>query len=352
MSKFFYLFLILLVVFRFYSTRPVYKDGDLVKVTGRISSQPTVYDNYRSIVLEGLRVNIPKYPEVDYGDTLEIVGMVSGERLISSKIQKIIKSESKLVLLRSKITNFYNKYLPVDHAALVSGVVLGDKSSITDTFREKLVKTGVVHVVVASGMNVTFVASFLLAILLLVIKRPVAIPFVIVGILIYIALSGFDAPIVRAGIMGFVAFFAQETGRLSTASRALALSAILMLIVNPLWVFDLGFILSFVATASLLIFQKRIEKRITHLPGIFKEGLSTSLAAQIGVAPIIFVTFGRFNILSPVVNALVLWTIPLIMVFGAIGGLIGLVFPALGGLILYLTYPLTWFFINTIEFFY
>ncbi|MEK7112411.1 MAG: ComEC/Rec2 family competence protein, partial [Patescibacteria group bacterium] len=81
-----------------------------------------------------------------------------------------------------------------------------------------------------------------------------------------------------------------------------------------------------------------------------REGLASSLAAQIGVSPILFVTFGQFNLLSPVANALVLWTVPLIMAISGVAGLLSLIIPGLARLVLYLAYPLTsWFiFINSL----
>ena len=200
-------------------------------------------------------------------------------------------------------------------------------------------------------MNVTFVAGFLMGAAAIFFKRKFAIPFVLAGIFLYCLLAGFEAPIVRAGIMGALAFLAQETGRVASSFRILAISALVMLVFRPDWATDLGFILSFVATASLIVFQKRIENRLRGIPSLAREGLATSTAAQIGVAPILFVTFGYFNILSPVINALVLWTIPGIMIIGAVAGLVGILIPSLGALVLYLAYPLTWWFSKIVELF-
>jgi len=124
-----------------------------------------------------------------------------------------------------------------------------------------------------------------------------------------------------------------------------------MLLIKPIWITDLGFILSFVATASLMLFQKRINSLLKFVPNILREGLSTSLAAQIGVAPIIYATFGQFNIFSPLINALVLWTIPYIMILGAIGGIVGLVIPILGKVILLIAFPLVWWFVGIVNLF-
>jgi competence protein ComEC len=124
-----------------------------------------------------------------------------------------------------------------------------------------------------------------------------------------------------------------------------------MLAVNPGWVSDLGFILSFVATGSLMLFEKDVDSKLRFVPGIFREGLATSLAAQIGVAPILIFTFGRFNLLSPIINGLVLWTIAPITVLGLVAGIVSLFVPLVGKLILFLIYPLSAWFVWVVELF-
>ena len=254
------------------------------------------------------------------------------------------ESTGVLYKLRQKLVLFYQRALPEPHASLVAGVTIGSKASIPKEFWESLKRSGTAHVVVASGMNVTLVASFLLGLLVLLVPRKRAVPLALSGVWLYALLSGFDAPIIRAGVMGSIALAAQEFGRLNFAWRALVLSAGMMLLIWPTWLTDLGFILSFLATASLLLFEKKIAKLLRKVPSILREDLSTSLAAQIGVAPILFISFGQFNLLSPIINALVLWTIVPITVIGMAAGLVGLIIEPLGKWILYLVYPLTsWF---------
>ena len=151
--------------------------------------------------------------------------------------------------------------------------------------------------------------------------------------------------------MAGIAFLAEKEGRLINSFKNLFLTAGVMLVVNPLWITDLGFILSFVSSASIMIFSRKILNFLKFVPGVVREDLSTTLSAQIGVAPILFVTFGQFSLLSPIVNVLVLWTVPLIMIVGSLGGVIGLVFPIFGKLILYISYPLGWWFTKVVEIF-
>lgn len=351
MKYFFWLLIVFLIIFRFFTTQPKYSDGDKVRITARVSSEPIRYTTSQGLTLAGLRIYLPNFPEINYGDNVVVEGTVEDGKLKNAELISLKPTTGILYKTRKRIIETYQKSLPEPHASLVAGITIGSKSSLPKAFWESLKKTGTAHVVVASGMNVTLVASFLIGILILFLPRRKAIPLALSGVWIYSLLSGFDAPIVRAAIMGSIAFMAQGLGRLYVAWRALFLSAAAMLIIRPDWITDLGFILSFVATASLMLFERKIARLIHFVPGIFREGLSTSLAAQIGVAPILFITFGQFSLLSPVINALILWTIPVITILGGMAGIVGLVSAFLGKVILLLCFPLTTWFIWIVKIF-
>lgn len=343
--------LVVLIIIRFVTTRPIYSEGDRVRITSGVNSEPIRYEVSQAVTLRGLKIYLPLFPEIHYGDKVIVEGKVSEGSLEDPVLVKVEQASGILYFLRRKLVQFYQYSLPEPHAALVSGIVLGSKSSLPTGFWDALKKTGTAHVVVASGMNVTMTASFLMGLLILFLPRRKAIPLALLGIWIYALISGFEAPIVRAAIMGSLAFSAQAVGRLNIAWRTLFFSILVMLIIKPDWISDIGFILSVVATASLLLFERKINKKVSFIPGIFREGLSTSLAAQIGVAPVIFITFGQYSILSPLVNAAVLWTVAPIMIIGALGGFLGLLLPNLGKLALLLAYPLTSWFVWIVEIF-
>ncbi len=343
--------LFLFVVFRFYFLDRGFSDGDRVRITTKITTEPIVYEKQQYLKVKGLKVYLPKYPEIKYGDTVIVEGLVEKDKLKKPVLVEIKDEDNKLLYdFRNKLINFYKKALPEPYASLVSGVVLGSKQ-MPINFWEDLKRTGTAHIVVASGTNVTMVATFLISSLTYYFKRKIAVFMAIAGIFIYVILSGFDAPIVRAAIMGTIVFLGQEEGRVVNTFRVLIYTAFLMLLVKPEWINDLGFLLSFVATICLLLFQKKVNNYIFFVPKVLKEGLSTSIAAQIGVAPIIFVTFGQFNLLSPIINALVIWTVPYIMVLGALGGILGLIVPAIGRIILLFLFRILTFFVNILNIF-
>ena len=349
---FFILFGVLILrIYFYYSLRTKYPNGTKIRITSKVTIEPVVYDKSQYLKLIGLKIYIPKYPEVNYGDTVVIEGVVVDNKLTDVEVIKIEKSRGFIYNFRNKVIDFYQKSLPQTHASLVAGMTLGSKANISLDFWTVLKNSGTAHVVVASGMNVSLVASFLMGFLVLIFPRRRAIPFALMGIWIYALLSGFEAPIVRAAIMGSFAFVAQELGRIYSAFRALVGSAGTLLIIRPDWFTDLGFILSFVATLSLIIFVPKIERLFRSWPKIVKQDLVTTLSAQIGVAPILYYYFGQFNVFSPIANVLVLWTVVPITILGMVSGIIGTFSEPIGKSVLLLVYPLTSWFIRIVTLF-
>ncbi|MFC1600610.1 ComEC/Rec2 family competence protein [Patescibacteria group bacterium] len=341
----FFVFIFLAIrIFVYFESIPSYSGGTVIRIKDTVRSEPLRFKKSQYLRLKGYKIYLPKYPEINYGDEVIIKGVVDKDSLKKAELIKVNETTKILIKLRSRLIDFFQKSLPFRHASLVSGVVMGSKQGLDMQFWEKLKNTGTVHVVVASGMNVTIVAKFLITLLAIVLPRRKAIPFALVGIWSYSILSGFDAPIVRASIMGSLAFIAQELGRLYYAGRTLLITAVLMVLIKPEWIIDLGFILSFVATASILLIEEPINSFFKKVPSFLRSDLSATLSAQIGVAPILYASFGQFNLLSPIYNIAVLWTIPIITLIGMISGITSLVFVPLGQLILYLAYPFTsWF---------
>jgi competence protein ComEC len=342
---------ITLILVRYYSTQPVYKNGDTVRISANVLSDPIDYSTSQLIRISGLRMFAPLFPTVSYGDRVTVEGVIDKNRLTNVKILDIQERKTLLSNLRKSIISFYQNSLPEPEAGLLAGITLGSKGALMSDFYNQTKAVGVAHIVVASGTNITFVASFLMGVMTLVFPRRKAILFVILGIILYLFLSGFDAPLIRAAVMSSFLFLGQESGRLVSTWRLLFLTGALMLIYNPSWLVDIGFILSFVSTASLMLFEKKIRLKLAKIPKVLKEGLSTSLAAQIGVAPILFVTFGQFNILSPIANTLVLPVVAPLMILGSLGGVVGLIVPFLGKAILWLAYPMLWWFTNMVKIF-
>ncbi len=352
MKKYFlWLLVVLLVVVRYFTTRPVYKNGDRVRVSSAVLSDPTVYRSSQYLKINNLKIYLPKFPAIHYGDFVVIEGNVEDSKLNNAKLTNLVTQKTFGSSFRNRIISFYQKVLPEPEAGLLSGITLGSKGALDNDFYDRTKLTGVAHVVVASGTNVAFVASFLFGISLLFFKRQKSIYIVILGIILYLFLAGFDAPLVRAAVMSAFIFLGEEIGRVVNKWKVYFFTVGLMLVYNPDWTTDLGFLLSFAATASIMLFESKIRKFLKKFPEFFKETLSTTLAAEIGVAPILLYSFGQFNPLSPLINLLVLPTVPPLMVLGAAAGMTGLLWEPVGRAFLYLAYPMLWWFTHVVAIF-
>lgn len=343
LQKIIFLTLIIFVVFRYFSSLPSYKNGDRLKITTTVLNEPIQYDKYQYLKIKGLKVYLPKYPEINYGDKLEIIGRVEDNYLKDVSFKVLDKEVGLLSNFRNNLIYFYKSSLPEPYSSLVAGITLGSKN-MPEAFWEKLKLTGTAHMVVASGTNITLLTSFLILASTSIIKRKYAVFIALTGIIFYLFLTDFDAPVVRASIMASIVFLAQLKGKVVDSFKLLVFSGLIMLIFKPEWINDLGFLLSFAATASIIIFGKRIDEHIKRVPNVLRESISTSISAQIGVIPILFITFGQFNLLSIIINPLVLWVVPIIMVFGGVSAVLSLFVPEFSRLILFVLFPVLYYF--------
>src|SRR3989344_6991423 len=209
--------LLIVRIYFFYSSPSPFENGDKIRISTTVRSEPIRYETSQYLRLEGLKIYLPLYPEVSYGDEIVVEGTVDGDKLKKPKLVEIKPAEGAIYKFRNKLLAFYRRSLPEPHSSLIAGVTIGSKSGIPAEFWDKLRNSGTAHVVVASGMNVSLVAGFLINFFILFFKRRKALVLALIGIWLYAVLSGFDAPIVRAAIMGSIAFLAQEMGRLNFA---------------------------------------------------------------------------------------------------------------------------------------
>lgn len=209
------------------------------------------------------------------------------------------------------------EHLPSPEAELTSGILLGQNHNLPPQFKLALRDTSTLHIVVASGQNLSMVGGFFLALAGLV-RRRTAIVLSLIAVLVYTLLTGFQVPIIRAAIMFVFASAAQWFGRDRDGWRILVITALLMLLFNPKWISDLSFQLSFLATMGVLVIAPMLKKKFSRLPGILREDLAVSIGAQAMVLPVIASNFHQISLVSLITNVLVLWTVSFIMILGSL----------------------------------
>ena len=215
--------------------------------------------------------------------------------------------------------------IPEPQAALGGGITVGARRSLGEDLLEAFQITGLIHIVVLSGYNVTIIAEAIMRSLSFL-PRRVGLGIGIGAIISFVLMVGAGATIVRAGIMAVIALIARATGKTYALTRALIVAGLLMLIANPLiLMYDPSFQLSFIATLGLIHIAPRIETLIPWVSSRFelRSIVGATIGTQIAVLPLLLYQTGLLSFSAFPANLLVLPVIPFAMLFTLIAGLVG-----------------------------
>jgi len=243
-----------------------------------------------------------------------------------------------------------NRLLPETQAQLLAGMLIGVQGALEPQFKDQLIATSTIHIVVVSGQNLSMVVGFLLAFAPLF-GRKKTILFSLVGIVVYSLLTGMTVPVIRAAVMATLVLAAQWWGREKQDGWILIIAGLGMLLVNPNWALSISFQLSFAATFGALIFSKTVQTWLTKLPPILRDEIAVTLAAQMFTLPIIAANFHRVSLLGSIANIFVLWTVAPIMLTGMISLVLSFIWLPLGLLASLVPNLLLSYFITTINLF-
>lgn len=243
------------------------------------------------------------------------------------------------------------RWLGIPEGPLVSAMVLGSKAvDLPYEIRDLFVQAGLAHALAASG----FQTSLILGVVLGLTKRTKRVTQFLFGsfaLILFLSLTGFQAAVLRAVIMGFAALIGLALKRKVMQLGSLLLAATLLLLFNPLWIWDLGFQLSFLATLGLIVTVPPLTQRLGWLPSAIASLIAVPLAATIWTLPVQLHTFGVVPTYSILLNIISTPFISIISIGGIISAIPALILPDAGGVLAaVLHYPTDWL-IKLVEFF-
>ncbi|MDO8523273.1 MAG: ComEC/Rec2 family competence protein [bacterium] len=385
------IFFFLLGILRFsYFENNIAKDelhlhyDEVMNLSGMVISAKLTENSQRIVVSTDLgRILVTKriYPQYKYGDTLEIKGkilepedfgnfdvkkylakseiyaeMVFPEVSDLTKTQTLFgtKAKSALFFIKDKFEENLRNILPEPHASLADGMLLGNQGVLDKDLIDDFRKSGTIHILVLSGYNITIVGVFVMAFFGFIVSETAAWSLAIFAILAFTLMSGAEAAAVRSAVMAIIGLLALKSGRKNIALLALIWAAFLMVLWNPMLMrFDRGFQLSFLATLGLIVASPFFKKFFWFLPKAFglRENASSSFAAQIFVMPLLLSWGGAISWFSPLVNILVLWAVPAVMLFSFLGAISAFASVFLGKIIASAAYLLISYQIYFVKFF-
>ena len=329
---------------------------EALDMRGLIISNPYVAGGRQEFVVQGKApghrylVRGRMYPKVSYGDEVLIRGTVTYPETLGRRgnlmrrgvhgtlsfpaVQITARGarvgvRGRLYAVRNAFRDALIRILPSDEAALVNGVTLGGYGGLGADLVNAMRRSGTMHLVALSGYNVAIVASLIMTACLALFGRRTALAISIGIIALFVLMTGAEASVVRAAVMGFIGAAALNVGRTRDQSTAIAATAALMVLANPkMLVFDAGFQLSFLALLGI-VYVRPLVKRLSKFKNkgflSWKENLLTTVSAQLAVAPLLIAQFGAVPLAAVPANLAVLWLIPGIMLMGFITAFVGIV---------------------------
>ncbi len=360
------------------STRIEFYNGQKVTLQGWVSVEPDIgLSDARyiiNVVCKGescdkvsgkIAIKSRLYPEYYYGDKLEInCSLQEPENFVDSNFnyKKYLAKQGvwsvclnpkvvplgvnkgnfflkTMLWLKSEVRSQMSKLWPEPGNSLMAGLLYGSRSGLPSELVDNFSRTGVSHIMAVSGYNISILAMALNIVLIyLGLFRRQSFWFLIFLILTFVFFTGATASVVRAGVMAIIILTSQYIGRLSAVGRVLIYAAVIMLFLNPyLLIWDAGFQLSFLSTLGLVymapIIQVFIDNKLktknTFLAAI-TQIFTTTISAIVATMPLVIYQFERFSIAAPLVNILILWIVPWLMLFGFLSLIFSWLFFPLG----------------------
>src|SRR6266498_4404511 len=378
------------------------REYDLL-ITGTLIEPPDYRDNYTNLRVEVEKVdtgegNLPVHGLIlvrasnnqvfHYGDRLRLRGKLKTppenedfsyrDYLAAQHIHSYMSSAEATVLpgkggnpfsralyalKENSLENIYHLF-PDPESSLLAGILLGVDTGLTDQLQQAFKNTGTAHIIAISGFNISIIAGLFVTFFSKFLGPRRGALLAIIGIAFYTLLVGADAAVVRAALMGSLALFAKQVGRRQFAINTLLAVALLMCLWNPLYVWDVGFQLSFFATLGLILYAdpfSQFANRIIlkYFPAsaaekfaeLFSEFVLLTLAAQVTTIPIMAYHFKRISLVSFIANPFVLPVQPAVMILGGLAVLLSLLWFPLGQVAAWVAWPFVVYTIRMVELF-
>lgn len=273
--------------------------------------------------------------------------------LYKPKIQKISRPDpgDPVLITRNWFADRIKSQLPEPENNLGLSYLLGMKTGLPEDLNDNLRTVGLVHIVVASGAHLSILVEIARRIFGKL-SRFSGLLLSIIFILFFMALVGFTPSIMRAGIMSILALTAWYVGRKFAPWRLILIVAAITLVINPMFIINLGWLLSFASFAGIMVLGPKLATFFygNRQPKFIASVILTTISATLMTLPITLYYFGTLSLISVLANLLILPTLPAAMGLTFLTGFLTDI-PLINTAISFLTEKLLDFHIGTVNFF-
>ncbi len=271
--------------------------------------------------------------ESDWGRSRYFSGDVATVRVVKVLDRNQTEGFSPFATIRQRLLAAISP-AESEAASIVAGVLCGRTTEFKEFgLKDLFSRTGTSHLMAVSGTHLAVVSALLLRVsdsMSLSLRRRSAL--VCVGMGSYAFLAGFSLSAVRSLVMNLSACVANVSDRRKHAISNLAIAVLIMVAVDPSVVFDLGFQLSALSVGAILLFGDYVSYALEcmQVPRVLASGLSVSVVAQVGTAPVTVPTFGLLALIGPFANIVAVPLVSSLLVLSIAIGIAAVLAPALG----------------------
>ncbi|NJL00282.1 MAG: DUF4131 domain-containing protein [Spirulinaceae cyanobacterium SM2_1_0] len=247
---------------------------------------------------------------------------------------------SGLWQLRQRVARAQTRWLGSPVGPLLSSIALGRRAvDLPVEIRDRFTQAGLAHTLAASGFHVSLLLGVVIALTANLGSRA-QISIGLVTLIFYAALTGGQPSVLRAAIMGSGALLGLATARQRNPLGLWLVAATGLLLYNPLWIWNLGFQLSFLATLGLLVTVPPLSQRLDWLPPTLATAIAVPLAAALWTLPLLAYTFNTVALYGVLLNVAATPLIALVSLGGILSAAIALLVPIAGSALAWsLGYP-------------
>jgi competence protein ComEC len=232
---------------------------------------------------------------------------------------------------RAFVGRSIGRLFPPREAGLLMGLALGDDSGLDPALARDFQATGLGHLLVVSGENVAMVLAPILALAMALRLRPLGrVSLGLATVVFFVVLTGAEPSVMRAGVMAAITLLGVLAGRPRSTASILAAAVLILLAIDPTLVWSIGFQLSVAATAGMVALATPFAERLHLLPRPVALAAGTTLAAQIGVTPILLFHFHEVPGVTVVANLLAFPSVSPALLLGIAAAATGLLFAPAG----------------------
>jgi ComEC/Rec2-related protein len=305
-----------------------------------------VYTNWQQPLFAQEKLWINCQPEVVQNETypgafdlerfLQLKGITHVAYVDSSDVARRFSRPEKtnwqqlLTEQRAAFTQLFERYLDGEATDIAIALIIGDRSGVDATSKMAFQGTGSMHIMAVSGMHIALLINVLLQVCAYLgswIPRRSVIIFLLILIWYYAFLTGLSAAVLRSVVMFTFLLLGQLSGKQVSSLLLLYFSAFLLLLFDPLLLFDLGFQLSYMAMWGIFLLYPKISAylhfRWSYLQTLW-EGTALGLAATLSTAPLSLYYFHSFPNYFAIANLFLMSLSSFILVLGMLFPLVAL----------------------------